>query len=195
MHLPYKMATSKLEVLDRSLLARENMLKTLKENLYKARNRMKQMADKKRTDRELSVGDLVYIKLKPYRQMSVAQRTNHKLSPKYFGPYMVLERIGTVAYRLQLPAEARIHNVFHISQLKRKIGDQAATTDWPTFLTKTTEVQRVPTAILDRQLVKRFSKPGAKVLVHWSNSSPEEATWEFYDVLQKQFPEFCHSNP
>lgn len=71
MHLPYKTATSKLELLDRSLLARENMLKSLKENLHKARNRMKQVADKKRTDRELNVTDLVYIRLKPYWQIDV----------------------------------------------------------------------------------------------------------------------------
>lgn len=194
-HLPYKTTTSNLEMLDRSLLARENMLKSLKENLQKARNRMKQMADKKRTDRELNVGDLVYIRLKPYKQMSVVQRRNHKLSPKYFGPYMVTERIGVVAYRLQLPTEAKIHNVFHISQLKRKIGDQIATASWPSFLNTTPQKQRTPIAILDRQLVKRFNKAGVKVLVHWSDSPPEEATWEFYDVLQEQYPEFCSMNP
>lgn len=156
---------------------------------------MKQLADKKISDKELNVGDEVYVKLKPYRQLFVAQKGNHKLSPKYFGPYMVVDRIGAVAYKLQLPVEARIRNVFHISQLKKKIGDQIATARWPTFLNETQEVQKIPMTILDRQLVKRFNKAGVKVLVQWSDSSPKEATWEFYDVLQRQFPKFCSQNP
>lgn len=127
--------------------------------------------------------------------MSVAQRVNHKLSPKYFGPYEVTERVGTVAYRLQLPTEAKIHNVFHISQLKKKIGDQQSTAKWPNFLSTLPEKQKIPVAILDRQLVKRFNRAGVKVLVQWSDSIPEEATWEFYDVLQAQYPEFCSLNP
>lgn len=195
MHLPYKAAQSQLELLDRSLLARENMLKFLKENLHKARNRMKQLADKSRKDKEFSEGDMVYIKLRPYRQMSAAQRANHKLSPKYFGPYMVKERIGTVAYKLQLPVEAKIHDVFHISQLKKKIGDTATTATWPEFINDLQGSQRVPVAILDRQLVKRFNKAGTRVLIQWSDSLPEEATWEFYDMLQKKFPDFCSENP
>ncbi|XP_039141293.1 uncharacterized protein LOC120278620 [Dioscorea cayenensis subsp. rotundata] len=104
---------------------------------------------------------------------------------------MVVERIGAVAYKLQLLEDARIHNVFHISQLKKKIGDQIATTRWPAFLNETQEMQKIPITILDRQLVKRFNKAGVKILVQWSNSPPEEATWEFLDVLQRQFPEFC----
>ena len=73
MHLPYKSAESKFELLDRSMLAREAILKSLKENLAKARNKMKQLADKIRREKEFSVGDLVYIKLQPYKQDSVAQ--------------------------------------------------------------------------------------------------------------------------
>ena len=73
MHLPYKSTESKLELLDRSMLAREAILKSLKENLAKARNKMKQLADKIRREKEFSVGDLVYIKLQSYKQNSVAQ--------------------------------------------------------------------------------------------------------------------------
>lgn len=105
------------------------------------------------------------------------------------------ERIGHVDYRLQLPAEARIHNVFHVSQLKKKIGNQVVTVILPEFMNDVKEFRRKPIAILDRQLVKRLGKEGAKVLVQWSDSSPDEATWEFYDTLQKKFPEFCSTNP
>lgn len=71
------------------------------ENLHKARNRMKQEVSKKRIDKEFNVGDLVYIKLKPYRQMFVVQKVNQKLSAKLHGPYMVKERICQITYHLQ----------------------------------------------------------------------------------------------
>lgn len=62
------------------------------------------------------------------------------------------------------------------------------------FLNESQEIQKTPVAILDQQLVKRFNKDGTKILVQWSNSYPEEATWEFYDMLQNQFPESCSKN-
>lgn len=120
MHIPYIMGKSKFELLDRSLLARKNIQKTLRDNLSKASNRMKQMADQKRKDREFDIGDMVYVKLKPYEQASVTIRECHKLAAKYFGPYKVIEKVGKVAYRLELPTTAKIHNVFAIFLSLRK---------------------------------------------------------------------------
>jgi len=78
-------------------------LQSLKEHLARAQNKMKQTADTKRTDFQFTVGDQVLLKLQPYTQSSVANRPFPKLAYKYYGPYTILQRIGQVAYKLQMP--------------------------------------------------------------------------------------------
>ncbi|TYK11069.1 retrotransposon protein, putative, unclassified [Cucumis melo var. makuwa] len=87
-------------------------------------NRTKKMADLKRRELRFKVGDKVYLKLRPYRQCSLATKRCGKLAPKFYGPYKIIEEVGEVTNRLQLPPEAIIHNVFHVSQLKLKLGKQ-----------------------------------------------------------------------
>lgn len=82
---------------------KQGMLAQLKDNLQQAQNRMKQFVDKHRSDREFQVEDWVYLKPQPYRQISAAVRSNIKLSAKFYGPYHIIEKVGTVAYKLQLP--------------------------------------------------------------------------------------------
>lgn len=79
---------------------RQRLLFQLRDNLHQAQNRMKHYADQHRTERVLQVGDWAYLKLQPYRQTSIAVRSNLKLTSRFFGPYKVLERIGNVAYKL-----------------------------------------------------------------------------------------------
>lgn len=128
-------------------------MQTIKHNLQKTQVRMVNVANKHRTDREFQVGDWVYLKLRPHRQVTVRQGAQHKLAAKYYGPFMVESKIGKVAYRLKLPATAAIHLVFHISQLKLCHGNPSTTTfspKLPSFATSHT-----PIAVLDRQLDRR----------------------------------------
>jgi len=91
------------------------MLKLLKFHMKRVQDRMKQLANRGRSDRSFQIGDLVYVKLHVYRQVSVRARTNAKLAPKYYDPFLVEDKIGAVAYKLKLPIGSMVHNVFHVS--------------------------------------------------------------------------------
>ncbi|KAL6348238.1 hypothetical protein AAG906_005529 [Vitis piasezkii] len=110
----YPEGLSPVHEVDQTLLHRDELLHQLKTNLEISMNRMKQQADSKRRDIQFAVGDQVLLKLHPYRQQTVFKRAHQKLSSRYYGPYPILEKIGAVAYRLQLPPTTRIHPVFHI---------------------------------------------------------------------------------
>ncbi|OIT33078.1 hypothetical protein A4A49_64184, partial [Nicotiana attenuata] len=125
----YILGSTASELVESYLLQRDEVLLILKNNLFKAQNRMKTLADKSRSDISFEAGDWVYVKLKPYRQSTLRLQRDHKLGRRYFGPYKVLKRIGAIAYRLEFPEAAKIHSVFHVFMLKRCIGtpDQQVT--------------------------------------------------------------------
>ena len=148
----------------------------LKDNLQWARNRMKARADMKRRELEFQIGDFVYVKLQPYRQHSVALRTNQKLSMRYFGPFKVLDRIGKVAYKLELPPTAKIHPVFHISVLKKCIGAPTTTTIPTPLLIDDIGVQLHPQLVLGHRMIKKNDRWHEEVLIKWQSLPSEEAT-------------------
>jgi hypothetical protein len=103
--------------------SQQEVLKLLKDNLVMAQNRMKQQADQHYVEREFEVGDWVFMRLQPYKKMSLKhQNKDNKLAPKYYGPYKVLQRIGSMAYKLELPPSSCVHLVFHVSCLKKVIN-------------------------------------------------------------------------
>ena len=152
-HLPYLTGDSRVEAIDRTLQAREAAIKMLKFYLQRAQNQMKQQANKHKSDRQFSVGDLVYVKLQPYRKTSVANMSCLKLSVRFFEPYKILKRIGEVAYKLQLPSGAKIHSVFHVSKLKKHIGPTQGQSHLP-LMDDSGSIVKKPLSILDRRLVK-----------------------------------------
>ncbi|KAL1553698.1 hypothetical protein AAHA92_14340 [Salvia divinorum] len=189
-HIPYFRGDSVVHSVDDSLGARDAMIQVLKHHLVRAQKRMKQNHDRHRSDRVFAIGDWVYLKLQPYRQNTLRDHQFQKLGPRYFGPFKVIDKFGEVAYKLQLPPQSKLHLVFHVSQLKKKkkvrasqqLNSALPTTGNATFLE--------PVQILERRLVKRGNRPATQVLVHWSNSFAEDATWEFLHDIQARFPQF-----
>lgn len=110
------------------LMERELMTDLIKQHLHRAKQRMKKYADVHRSERTFQPNDWVFLKLQPYVQSSLANRANQKLAFKYFGPFCVLEHVGSATYRLELPASSSIHPVFHVSQLKKSVGTQHSVT-------------------------------------------------------------------
>ena len=96
----------------------------LKHNLVLAQERMKLQTDRHMFERSFEVGEWVYLKLHTYRQKSINHKTLSKLAPKYYGPFQVLQKIDEVAYKSNLPSNALIHPVFHVSCFKAKLGQQ-----------------------------------------------------------------------
>jgi hypothetical protein len=169
---------------------RINMDQLIKGLLEGARNRMRQVADRRRSERTFLVGDWVFLKLQPYRQGSVMYRKHYKLNPRYYGPYQILERIGAVAYKLQLPAGSVVHPVFHVSLLRKKVGEVAIVSQALPIVDAEGRVKVYPVTILERKLMKKGNAAVVAGLIQWSNSFPEDATWEELTELQLQFPDF-----
>lgn len=133
------------------------------------------------------MGEAVYLKLRPYCYRSLAKKPNEKLSPRYYGPYKILERIGRVAYRLKLPTTARIHSVFHVSQLKRAVKATAEAQPLPQGLTEDLELQVQSESV---QAIRQGEDGKLQHLLKWKDHPDCENTWEDGDVLRTQFPQF-----
>lgn len=165
------------------LAGRAHMQDLICQHLLRAQDRMKRQADKGRSERVFAVGDKVFLKLQPYVQSSLMHRANHKLSFRFFGPYKILEKLGSVAYRLELPQSSSIHPVFHVSQLKLSPSDQQVSSALPSDL----QAFQVSLRILQRRW-SSGDHPMEQGLIQWLHTPPELATWEPLITLCQQFP-------
>ena len=187
------------ETSERKLLGPEIVQMTVdKVNVIRARlkaaqDRQKSYADKRRKDLEFEVEDRVFLKLSPWKGV-VRLEKRGKLSPRYIGPFEIVERIGPVAYRLDLPEElSRVHNVFHISMLCKYISDPSHVLETPEIeLRDDLPYEEQPVQILGREEKELRNKTISVVKVLWRNHLVEVATWEREDQMQSQYPHLFH---
>jgi hypothetical protein len=128
----------------------------------------------------------VFFRLQPYKQMSLKQaKKDNKLSPKYHGPYKVLEKIGTMAYKLELPASSQVHPVFHVSCLKKVIGGKIIV---QTILPKLDEEGKIILeleVITDTRIRQLKNRSISEYLIKWRKLPVEDSTWEDESFIQK----------
>ncbi|XP_072953432.1 uncharacterized protein [Typha angustifolia] len=181
-------ATDRTE-LDLELADRDETLRRLKTHLATAQNRMKQTHDKGRREREFEVDQLVFVRAQPYRQSTLRPILNQKLGYKYYGPYRVLQRIGPVAYRLDLPEGTRIHPVFYVSALKAQIGpNHVVGSTLPEPMEE--DGSNEPVRVLSRRRRRQGSRLETEVLIEWLGKPTDESTWELEADIMDRFPNF-----
>src|ERR687886_74190 len=183
------------ELEDRQLTGPEIIQETtdkiiaIKEHLKTARSRRKSYADTRRKPLEFEVGDRVMLKVSPWKGV-VRFRKGNKLSPRYVGPFKILERIGPVAYCLELPEElSAVHNTFHVSNLKKIVTDETVVFPIDNIrIDDQTQFVEQPVEILDRE-VKQLKKGSIPIVkVKWGSRRGPEYTWEREDQMQTKYP-------
>ncbi|XP_061375386.1 uncharacterized protein LOC133317533 [Gastrolobium bilobum] len=188
--LDYVSSDTRLEEVDTALMDRQAILQQLLENLIKAQQAMKERADRKRRDVQYKVGDLVWVHLQPYRQSSVAERMSNKLCRRYFGPFPIAKKVGQVAYKLELPPNAKIHHTFHVSLLKPFKGDNSISPlPLPDVFTNGMPVLE-PQDITDSRIIAVEDQQQIEIKVLWSGMPHEVATWEELQEFRRQYPHF-----
>ncbi|GJY86717.1 putative reverse transcriptase domain-containing protein [Tanacetum coccineum] len=167
----------------------------IKNRLLTARSRQKSYADVRRKPMEFQVGDMVLLKVSPWKGV-IRFGKRGKLSPRYIGPFKIIERIGPVAYKLELPDKLRgIHNTFHVSNLKKCLADE-------NLVIPLEEIQlddklhfiKEPVEIMDRKVKQLKQSRIPIVKVRWNSRRGPEYTWEREDFFKRNYPHLFSSN-
>jgi hypothetical protein len=167
----------------------EDQVRQIRENLRTAQSRQKSYADNRRRLLEFKEGDYVYLKVSPLRGMR-RFKVKGKLSPRFIGPFLILKRVGEVAYQLELPDHlADIHDVFHVSQLKKclRVPEEQLPMEDLSVQEDLTYAE-YPIRILDTLTRVTRNKVIKMCKVQWSHHGEDEATWEREEELRIDFP-------
>ena len=168
----------------------EENVKMIREILKVANDRRKSYADMKIRDIGYEIGEKVFLKVSSWKKVMRFGKKG-KLSPRFIGPYEVIEKVGPVAYRLALPPELeKIHNVFHVSMLRRYRSDPSHVVSSETIeLRPDLTYEEEPVEILAREIKELRNKKILLVKVLWRNHKTEEATWESEETMRQQYPQ------
>ncbi|XP_074304823.1 uncharacterized protein LOC141639644 [Silene latifolia] len=164
-------------------------VRVILQKMRAAQDRQKSYADLKRSDISFEAGEKVLLKVSPMRGVMRFGKRG-KLSQKFIGPYEILDRVGEVAYRLALPPSlAKVHNVFHVSQLRRYVSDPSHILNHDIVeVDEQLSYVEMPKEILDRKVRKTRKGETALVKVLWTNHNVEEATWETETSMKEKYP-------
>ena len=164
-------------------------IRKIQEHIRVAQSRQKSYADKRRRPLEFQVGDKVFLKVSPTRGVK-RFGVRGKLSPRYIGPYEIIEKLNPVAYRLELLAELKhVHNVFHISQLRKYMPDpDHIIVSEPIDIANDLVYEKHLVQILDRRTKQLRNKQIPLVKVLWTNHTSHEATWETEEAMKSAYP-------
>jgi hypothetical protein len=127
---------------------------------------------------------LVFLRLQPYRQSSLKKTGAEKIKPRFYGPYRIMHRVGEVAYELELPEGRKIHNVFHVSCLKKEMGQFINTSKELPPLDEEGHLELVLEEVLEFRERKLRSRVIKECLIIWRGLPQEDATWESEQVFQ-----------
>ncbi|XP_075500063.1 uncharacterized protein LOC142538634 [Primulina tabacum] len=183
------------EVGERKMLGPELVQQTadvvalIQERMRTAQSRQKSYADVRRQPLAFEVGDHVFIKIASLKGVMRFGKKG-KLSPRYIGPFEILEKIGDRAYRLALPPDLdRVHNVFHVSMLRKYLSNPPHVLRYDSLdLLPNLSYEEMPVQILDRKVKVLRNKEIGLVKVLWRNHVIEEATWEPEEEMKHRYP-------
>ncbi|KAL4016712.1 hypothetical protein IC575_024369 [Cucumis melo] len=152
-------------------------IQKIRSRMHTAQSRQKSYADVRRKDLEFDVGDKVFLKVAPMRGVLRFEKRG-KLSPRFVGPFEILERIGPVAYRLALPPSlSTVHDVFHVSMLRNYVPDPSDVVDYePLEIDENLSYTEQPVEVLAREVKMLRNREIPLVKVLWRNHRMEEAT-------------------
>jgi hypothetical protein len=174
----------------------EEKVRVIRERLKTAQSRQKSYADKGRRDIQYQPGDFVYLKVSPMKGVK-RFGVQGKLSPRYIGPYRVLKRRGTVAYKIELPPHLQgVHDVFHVSQLRKSVNPPLErVSEHELTLQNDLTYEEYPSRILDTEEKKLNNRTIRYCKVQWGNHPVREATWEKEVDLKEKYPHLFEVRP
>jgi len=117
----------------------------------------------------------------------VAHRRSLKLAPLFYDLFSIIRKVSLVAYELDLPWESRVHPVFHMSQLKLKLGSSASAFPKLPLVDSTGVFRPKPVKVLDCRSLPHNNRPLIELLVRWEGQNVDDATWEEFHALKDAY--------